>query len=184
MPVDLFTDHTPDSAPPGARRSMEAATRRLGYLPAPVGRLAEAPEVLDGFLRLSGLFEASTLDPLVREVVIMTIATRNACHVCVAMHTGKLTALDADGELIAALREQRALPDERLDAVRAFTLAVMDDAGAVRDEVFDAFLERGFTRRNALEVVLGVGAYTLSTFANRMTRAPLDERLAPFAWSG
>ncbi|MFI0778156.1 carboxymuconolactone decarboxylase family protein [Streptomyces sp. NPDC021212] len=148
-----------------------------------IGRLAESPETLDGFLRLSGLFEAATLDPLAREVVIMTVATRNACHVCVAMHTGKLTALDADGELVAALREQRALGDERLECLRAFTLAVMDGAGAVRDEVFNAFLEGGFTRRNALEVVLGVGAYTLSTFANRMTRAPLDERLAPFAWS-
>lgn len=183
MPVDPFTDHTPDSAPPGARRSMETTVRRLGYLPAPVGRLAESPEALDGFLRLSGLFEASTLDPLAREVVIMTVAARNACQVCVAMHTGKLTALGADGGLIAALREQRALGDERLEALREFTLAVMDESGAVPDGLFNAFLGRGFTRRNALEVVLGVGAYTLSTYANRMTRAPLDERLAPFAWT-
>ncbi|MGW2325012.1 carboxymuconolactone decarboxylase family protein [Streptomyces sp. NPDC001700] len=183
MPVDQFTDHTPESAPPAARRAMEATVQRLGYLPAPVGRLAESPELLDGFLRLSGLFEAATLDPLAREVVIMTIATRTGCHVCVAMHTGKLTALSADGELIAALREQRALPDEQLNAIREFTLAVMDDAGAVPDETLDTFLGQGFTRRNALEVVLGVGAYTLSTYANRMTRAPLDAPLAPFAWS-
>jgi hypothetical protein len=38
----------------------------------------------------------------------------------------------------------------------------------------------GYTPRNALEVVLGIGAYTMSTLANRMTGAPLDEQLKPF----
>ena len=37
------------------------------------------------------------------------------------------------------------------------------------------------TRRNALEVVLGIGAYTLSTLANRLTGAPVDEQLKAFA---
>ncbi len=46
----------------------------------------------------------------------------------------------------------------------------------------EAFLAQGYTARNVLEVVLGIGAYTISTLANRMTGAPLDEPLAPFAW--
>ena len=45
------------------------------------------------------------------------------------------------------------------------------------------FLSHGFTRQQALDVVLGVGLYTLSTYANRLTQAPLDAPLAPFAWS-
>ncbi|MFJ6697187.1 hypothetical protein ACIQM4_14105 [Streptomyces sp. NPDC091272] len=32
----------------------------------------------------------------------------------------------------------------------------------------EAFCAAGYTRRNALEVVLGIGTYTLSTFANRL----------------
>ncbi len=36
----------------------------------------------------------------------------------------------------------------------------------------------------AVEVVLGVGTCTMSTLANRMTQAPLDEQLSPFAWDG
>ncbi len=31
-----------------------------------------------------------------------------------------------------------------------------------------AFLAAGYTHRNALEVVLGIGTYTMSTFANRL----------------
>ncbi|WP_306750976.1 carboxymuconolactone decarboxylase family protein [Saccharothrix yanglingensis] len=180
----MFVDHTPETAPPASRRAMAGVTDRMGYLPAPVARLAASPQLLDGFLGISARFEATTLDPLAREVVVLTVATRNGCEVCVALHTATLTALGAEPDLIAALRERRPLVDGRLEAVRVFTLEVLATAGAVADDVLDDFLAAGHTARNALEVVLGIGAYTTSTLANRLTGAPLDERLAPFAWHG
>jgi AhpD family alkylhydroperoxidase len=187
LPEDLivdnpFVDNTLASAPPAARRIMEATVRELGYLPVAVGRLATSPQLLEGFLKVSAMFEATTLDPIAREVVVLTIATRNGCHVCVAMHTVKLTALDASPELIAALRNQRPLDDERLEAIRGFTLAVIAATGDVDADVLRALLAHGYTSQNALEVVLGIGSYTMSTFANRLIRAPLDDQLTPFAW--
>ncbi|MEW2067948.1 carboxymuconolactone decarboxylase family protein [Streptomyces sp. NPDC007346] len=178
-----FPDHTPETAPPAARRALEAVTERLGYRPAAVARLATSPHTLDGFLKISAIFETCTLDPLSREVPIMTMATRNDCHVCVAMHTAKLTRMGADPALVAALRDRAAptLPDERLEAIRRFTLAVLASAGAVDDAALRDFLSYGYTEQNALEVVLGIGAYTLSTLANRLTGAPVDAPLAAFA---
>ena len=164
----LFAEHTVESAPAAARRTMVATADRLGYLPAGVARLAHSPQLLDGFLKLSGLFETTTLDPFAREVLIMTMATRNGCHICVAMHSAKLAKLDADAELVAALRVGAPLAEPRLEAVRIFTLEVLATAGAVRPEALDAFLAHGYTGQNALEVVLGIGAYTLSTLANRV----------------
>ncbi|MFB7216466.1 carboxymuconolactone decarboxylase family protein [Streptomyces sp. NPDC056255] len=181
MPASAFPDHTLESAPAAARRTMTAVATKQGYLPSGVARLATSPELLDGFLKASAVFESTTLDPLSREVLIMTMATGNDCHICVAMHTAKLTALGADPEVIAALRERRTLPDERLEAVREFTRAVIATAGAVDDATLQAFLAHGYTARNALEVVLGIGAYTMSTLANRMTGAPVDPQLAAFA---
>ncbi|MEV5708918.1 hypothetical protein [Actinoallomurus sp. NPDC052274] len=178
-----FVDHTIESAPPAARRSMEAVAKNFGYLPAAVGRLATSPQLLDGFLRANGLFESTTLEPLAREVLIMTMATRNGCHLCVALHSAKLTSLGADPGLIAALRESRPLEEASLEAMRRFTLAVLATSGAVSAEDLRDFLDHGYTRQNALEVVLGIGAYTMSTLANRMTDAPLDDALLPFAWT-
>src|SRR5271154_2747979 len=114
----MFTEHTIESAPPAARRVMTATANHLGYLPAATARWASSPQLLDGFQKLSGLFDSTTLDPVAREVVIMTIATRNGCHLCVAMHTARLTALDAEAGLIAALRGGEAPGDPRLDAIR------------------------------------------------------------------
>jgi AhpD family alkylhydroperoxidase len=176
-----FPGHTAESAPPGSQRALAATAQRFGYLPEALGRLATSPELMDGFLRANGLFEHTTLAPLAREALIMTMAVRNGCHICVAMHTASLTRLEADGELIADLRAGRPVADERLAAIQAFTLEVLDTAGAVSDGQLEAFLGHGYTLRNALEVVLGIGAYTMSTLANRMTRAPLDSQLSAFA---
>lgn len=181
MSVSAFPDHTLESAPAAARPTMTAVTQKQGYLPTAVARLALSPELLNGFLKMSALFEATTLDPLSQETVIMTMADRNGCHLCVAMHTAKLTALGADAGVIAALRDGSLLPDERLEAVRQFTLSALETSGAVDDDTLQSFLSHGYTSRNALEVVLGIGAYTMSTLANRMIAAPIDPQLAQFA---
>jgi AhpD family alkylhydroperoxidase len=179
--VTAFTHHTVESAPPAARRAMTAVAAKQGYLPAAVGLLAESPETLDGFLRLSGMFDGCTLDPLARETVIMTVAVGNGCHLCVAMHTARLSALGAGPALTEALRAGLPPADPRLAAVRAFALRVLETTGDVGAPALEAFLGHGFTRRNALEVVLGIGAYTLSTLANRLIGAPVDDELAAFA---
>jgi AhpD family alkylhydroperoxidase len=177
----MFTKHTVESAPAAARRSMTATTNQFGYLPSAVALMATSPELLDGFLKLNAMFEGTTLDPVAREVLIMTIATRNGCHICVAIHTARLTALDADAELIAALRGGEPLADPRLDAIRVFALRVLETSGDVGDAALKAFLEQGYTEQKALEVVLGIGAYTMITLANRLTGAPVDEPLRQFA---
>ena len=63
-----------------------------------------------------------------------------------------------------------------------FTLRLLDSAGDVGDQTLQAFLASGYTRQNALEVVLGIGTYTMSTLANRLTGAQLDDPLRGFAW--
>ncbi|MFE9428732.1 carboxymuconolactone decarboxylase family protein [Kitasatospora sp. NPDC006697] len=175
-----FPDHTPETAPEAARPTMNGVTRHFGYLPAAVARMATSPQTLEGFQKANAAFTASSLDALAREVVVLTIATRNQCHLCVAMHTATLTAQGADAALITALRAQAPLPDERLEGLRLFTLEVLATSGAVAPEAMEAFLGHGYTARNALEVVLGIGVYTISTFANRMTGAPVDEQVAAF----
>ncbi|MET8041425.1 carboxymuconolactone decarboxylase family protein [Micromonospora sp. NPDC005215] len=181
--MSTFVAHTAETAPAAARRSVEGVQGRFGWLPTPVALMAESPQLLNGFLTANAGFEQTDLTPLEREVVVLAVATTNECHVCVALHTGTLGRLDASPELITALRAGTALPEPRLEALRRFTLAVLAHRGAVPDGELDDFLATGYQPRHALDVVLGVGAYTISTFANRLTRAPLDPPLAAHAWT-
>jgi AhpD family alkylhydroperoxidase len=175
--MSVFTEHTLQSAPVAARRTMTAIRDHFGHLPSAVARWAESPELLEGFTKLNAMFESCSLDPLSVEVVVMTIAVRNGCELCVAIHTARLRSLDAPDAIIAALRAGDAVPDPRLEAVRAFTVRLLDTTGDAGDEAVQDFLDAGFTARNALEIVLGIGTYTMSTFANRLTGAPVDEQL-------
>jgi AhpD family alkylhydroperoxidase len=134
--VTSFDESTPSA--PAARRVMTATANHLGYLPAATARWASSPQLLDGFQKLSGLFDTTTLDPVAREVVIMTIATRNGCHLCVAMHTAR-----------------RAGP-----------------ARLPRPRLHRAQRARGRP---------GIGTYVMSTLANRLTGAPVDDQVSAFA---
>jgi len=166
-----FPDHTVDSAPEAARPTLQKLQQRFSGLPPAVARMSTSPELLDAFLTANSYFERSSLDALTRETLVMTVAVRNDCHVCIEMHTAALRRLDAEPELIDALRAGRPVDNPKLAALQAFTRAVIDTAGAVTDAQLAAFTAQGFGPRQALDVVLGVGTYTLSTFGNRMTRA-------------
>lgn len=170
--TDAFPVHDTDTAPAAAVPTMTAiAAKTGGRVPAAVGRLANSPELLSGFVTLTAIFDTSTLPAVDREIVIMTVATRNGCDLCVAMHTATLRGLHAATELIDALRAGTEVADPRHAALQRFTHTVMDTAGEVPAVDLTAFLDAGYTARNALDVVLGIGTYTMSTFANRLVRS-------------
>jgi AhpD family alkylhydroperoxidase len=178
-----FFDHTPDTAPEASRGALRGTVSKLGFLPSAMARLAESPSVVAAFGRLLATWESSSLDHVEREVVTLTVAHDSECEVCMAIHSSVMARTVGDTMLLGALRAQVPLPDARLEALRRFTTEILATKGAASDEALGAFLGAGFTRQNALDVVLGVGTYTLSTYANRLTRAPLDAPLAAFAWT-
>ncbi|MDQ2845980.1 MAG: carboxymuconolactone decarboxylase family protein [Actinomycetota bacterium] len=169
--VRTFRDHTVATAPEAARPTLHQLQRKFGGLPPALARIAASPELLDAFLAANSFFERCSLSPVQRETLVMTVAVRNGCHVCVEMHSATLRRLRVDHELITALRSGAPVTDPRLAALQAFVHDVMDSAGDVADARFATFMAAGFDQQQALEVVLGIGTYTLSTFANRMTRA-------------
>jgi alkylhydroperoxidase family enzyme len=51
---------------------------------------------------------------------------------------------------------------------------LIERTGDVSDDAWRQFLAAGFDRTAALEIAMGVATYTLTTFANRLTQAPVD----------
>ncbi|WP_437827242.1 carboxymuconolactone decarboxylase family protein [Sorangium sp. So ce1153] len=165
-----FPAHTTGSAPAAVRPALERTARKFGFLPLPVARFATSPLLVRAFDDLLALFEEATLSPVEREVVVMVVATENGCDLCRTMHRGLLLRAGAPPAVAAALFERTPVPDARLQALAAFTEATLRERGQVSDADLDAFIGAGFTAEQALEVIVGVGTFTLSTFANRMTR--------------
>lgn len=178
-----FPLHTPDTAPEAAGETLRSVFASLGFLPNLYAHLAEAPAVLDAYLALSRQFDRTSLTAAQRQVVLLAASVENGCEFCVAAHSMLASGpAGVQAGVVDALRRRSTLPDARLDALATFTRLVVRERGGVAGEATDALLDAGFTRQQALEVVLGVAMKTLSNYANHLTGTKTNEEFAGFAW--
>ena len=178
-----FTRHTMDTAPEDSRPLLENSQKTFGRLPGLHAVMAEAPALLDGYQKLHKLFaEQTSFDKDELTVVWQTINVEHECHYCVPAHTGIAKMMKVDDAITNALRDESPLPNDRLEALRSFTLAVVRGRGHVDEAALQAFLEAGFTKRQVLEVILGVAQKVMSNYTNHLAETPVDEPMKAFAW--
>ncbi len=178
-----FTLHTIETAPEASRGLLANSQKAYGMVPGLHAVMAEAPGLLEGYGRLHELFAASSLDDEETTVVWQTINVEHGCHYCVPAHTAIAKMMKVDDAITEALRKETPLPSPRLEALRAFTLAVVRERGLVDDAVVQTFLDAGFTRRNVLEVILGLSQKVMSNYTNHLANTPIDDPFKQFAWS-
>ena len=120
------------------------------------------------------MFDETSLSPAERQVVYQVANVENGCSYCRPWHAylSKLAKMDA-GDVLN-LRDGLPLSDPRLEALRLFARAVLEQRGHVSDDAFAAFVAAGFTRRQALEVVLGLAIKVMSNYTNALAGTPLD----------
>lgn len=168
-----YTDLDDTTAPDAATRAILAGARaQFGRVPPAVARLAHAPILFEAFRAALETFERTSLTPVEREVVVLVFARDVGCHVCTRMHAAIAKRLGA-GALAETVLAGGEPDDPKLAALARFVRAAHQRAGDVDAAAWTDFLAAGYTRTQALEVVLGLGAYTLSTFGNRLTGAGL-----------
>jgi alkylhydroperoxidase family enzyme len=117
-----------------------------------------------------------------KTVVWQSINVENQCHFCVPAHTYMAKAMKIDKAISNALRDEKALPTARLEALRDFTLLLLRNHGHAGDSEISKFLSAGFTHQNMLEVVLGLAQKTISNYVNHLARTPIDKQYEHYAW--
>ena len=173
VPMNPFALHTEHTAPAASRPVLAAVQKQFGFVPNLVRMLAESPSAVEGYATLVRLVDASSLDARERHVVQQTVNLANECHYCVPAH-GAIAARAGLGELDAALRSGAPLGDAKLEALRTFTRAVVVRRGRVEDADVAAFQAAGYSHAAILDVLLAVAMKTLSNYANRIARTPID----------
>jgi len=177
-----FPIHDLDTAPEGSKEFLEKSLTSNGRIPALHATMAEAPGLLEGYQMLHKLFLESSFDKDELTVVWQSVNVEHSCHYCVPAHTGIAKAMRVDDAISGALRNETPLPNEHLEALRTFTLAMVRERGNVGDDAVQAFLDAGFTKRQVLEVVLGISQKVMSNFTNSLAHTPLDPAHLKFAW--
>lgn len=179
-----FDVHTQDSAPPAARPLLEGTRKAFGFVPNLIGILAEAPATAEAYLTLGKILEKTSFSPVEQQVVLIATSVHNGCSYCVAAHSVVADGLKAPVCVVDALRSDTTLPDAKLEALRQYTVAVIRTRGFLEDGDLDQFLAAGYTKAQALEVLVGIAMKTISNYANHVADTLLDAQFAGRAWDG
>lgn len=179
----MFTYHTEESAPEASAPLIEASMKAYGFFPKLHQILAEAPATYKAYLETFRIFaEETTLTPLEQQVVMQTANFENRCHYCTAGHSLLMKMAKMPEDVIEALREDQPIADPKLEALRRFARQLIETRGHVGDEALQAFLDAGYSKRQALEVLAGIATKTLSNFTNALAHTELDDPVKPFVW--
>ena len=179
----MFSYHDLDSAPAESKPLIEQSQKNMGMLPNLHKVLAEAPATYETYNTAFGLFmKNTTLSPLEQQVVFMTANFENNCHYCVPGHTWMMHAAKMPEAVIEALREGTQIPDAKLQALHDFAKGLLDNRGHIGDEKLQDFLDAGFTKRQALEVLTGLASKLISNFTNALARTEPDKAFQKYAW--
>ncbi len=177
-----FQIHDESTAPEASKASLAESRKSYAMIPGLHAVMAEAPGLLEGYKKLGELFQNSSLDKDELTVVWQTVNVEHACHYCVPAHTAIAKMMQVDETVTDALRNETPLPNARLEALRSFTLSVVRGRGNVDESEVQAFLDAGFTKRQILEVVLGVSMKVMSNYTNHLAHTPIDAPFRTFEW--
>ena len=179
-----FPIHDASTASPESAEALNWYNENFGIVPNLAGVLAESPALLVSYWQLqNNLLTHSTLDRRQINIVQTAVAHANACQYCVAGHTafGKMEFFDNTDEQLNAVREDKTFDDPKLEALREFTLLIMRNQGRMANSQLNAFLDAGFTRAQALDVIACISAKIMSNYANQVALTPIDDAFAPLA---
>jgi AhpD family alkylhydroperoxidase len=131
----------------------------------------------------SALRGTSRLTAVEREVVGLTVSYANRCPYSMAAHSTFASGAGASPGVVEALRAGASLPDARLEALGEFTRDLLERAGRLSGDRLAAFVDAGFTRENALEVITQVAYTTMANLVANLADTPVDSAFEPRAWT-
>ncbi len=178
-----FEFHTIESAPESVKPDLEAAQKAYGAIPNLYRGFATNPATLKIYLSFNEqLQQHGTLSPVEQQVVYLTASAENGCTYCVGAHSVLADMSNMPAETVDELRNQTALSDPKLNALRNLTLSVIEHRGWVPEVDLTEFTQAGYNQSHVLEVLTIIAQKTISNYFNHIAQTPLDDMFAGRDW--
>lgn len=178
-----FTFHDEKSAPADSAPLLKTAKSAYGFVPNLLAGMSTSPQLTEGYMTLSSIFNKTDLSETERQIILMTNNRLNGCNYCMAAHTTISQGANVDADVIEALRTGSPIADPKLEALRIFSAQVNEKRGWVGEKEVAALLAAGYTQETVLNVVLGTSLKVMSNYTNHITETPVDEAFKPNTWT-
>lgn len=180
-----FPIHSIETAPEEAKETLLHVQKTIGLIPNLAATMSESPALVKGFFALREILsKQGTFTDAELQVLFLTNAFENGCEYCMALHSTHAVAAGVSKGSVNALRAGNAALEPRLKVLSDLSRKLVKERGRINEQDLKSFYDAGFTRAQALEVVLGVAVSTMPNFAHHLTHAPLDDVFKAQAWTG
>lgn len=115
-------------------------------------------------------------------MILLTSALINQCAWAVAFHSTAALREGVPPTDVEAIRSSKPPADPKTAALVAISRALLLKRGAIDADDRGAFATAGFTPAQLLEVIAGLAASMMATYAGNITNPPLDEPFRAQAW--
>lgn len=176
------TVNDPDPAVSAPLKAVEAG---MGMVPNMYAGMVNLPALLETYSFGYGKFRGEGgFSPVEQEVVYLTISRFHGCHYCVAAHSfvGDMMS-KVPTEVTDAIRDDRPVGDEKLQALRAFTYTMVESRGNPSPSAAAAFLTAGYSETHILAIILAISTKVISNYSNHIQHTDLDAAFSGRAWS-
>ena len=121
--------------------------------PGPIAAaLANVPELLEVTLPLLGrVYGPTSVDPRLKEIVVLRVSSANGCRYCTETHTGVAGGMGFEPDEVAALRGEAPAPERWTETERA--LLAFSEALSTRPEEATDLLRPLFPEHQIVELV-------------------------------
>lgn len=163
----------PATAAPAVAQTLAAVKARIGMVPNLFATFAQAPAVLDAYLKFSDALASGRLTARQREIIALAVGQANACQYCLSAHTlmARGAGLDAD----AVDRARRGEAEDALDnALAGFARQLATERGRASAADLDALRRAGVDDGLILEVIAQVALNTLTNYTNHVAATDID----------
>lgn len=171
------------TAPEARQSPLDAINAAVGFVPNVYGTFASVPAALKGLVSLNAAFEETSFSAAEREIIALTTSVYNRCPYCVAGHSTFALQHGVDSETVNAIRTGSFGLDPREHALGRTTLTILQRKGLLSAVDTATFLNAGYSSAQLLELLLGIAAKTMTNFASKIAKIPLDEAFLDQAWT-
>ncbi|HTJ12772.1 MAG TPA: carboxymuconolactone decarboxylase family protein [Dinghuibacter sp.] len=171
--MSLFTVPSYDDVSPEAKAVFDQLNKMLGKVPNLYATIGYSGNALASYMAYVQAQAKGTFHAKEREGVFLIVSELNGCEYCLASHT--LSALKAHWteEETLLLRAGR-LPDPRWQAIYAVIRSVIEQRGAVSEDILKAFFAAGYDKTALMDLMVLINVMSFTNYVFRMTEIPID----------
>ena len=157
---------------------------KFGILPNIAFNLSANTALIESYYYANESFgKQSGFTAIERDAILLAVSYVNDCDYCMAAHSfGAENFSKAPADIIEAIRNGEALPDDKLNALVTFTKKMVEQRGKIAPDDLSAFFAAGYTENHALGVIAGIAIKTMTNYTRHITEIELDTPFQVKKW--